>query len=252
MIYEFSLLQLLLICLIFVWSGFVRSGFGFGGAALALPLMLFVFDQAIYWMPIIAIQLMLFTGITIGMRWRQVAWDYLRRALLFIIPASFAGVLGLIKLPNEWMLIIIYGITLTYAVLWLTNRRIRSRRERVDNLLLVVGSYFSGSSLTGAPLLSAVFLRNVALPHLRNTMFVVWFIICALKMSAFIALDVPIDLATALLLVPVTAIGHVVGLKAHDYILRNDALFKRVIGGVLIIVCLAGLAKVVPGMNMWT
>ena len=41
-LFEFSSLQLTYTFLLFVWSGFVRSGLGFGGAALALalPLML--------------------------------------------------------------------------------------------------------------------------------------------------------------------------------------------------------------------
>jgi len=243
MIFEFTPLQLVLISLIFIWSGFVRSGFGFGGAALALPLMLLVYDQALYWMPIIAIQLLIFTGFTMSTRWRQVDWMYLRKTLPFVIPASLAGVLGLISLPNEIMLVIIYGITSTYAVLWLLNRRIRSQRDWVDNLLLIIGGYFSGSSLTGAPLLSAVYLRNVAMAQLRNTMFVVWFLICVLKMGAFALLKVELNLLAALVLVPVTAIGHVAGLKAHDYILSNDQLFKRIIGGVLILVCVIGLWK---------
>jgi len=245
MIFEFTSLQLALISLIFIWSGFVRSGFGFGGAALALPLMLLVYDQALYWMPIIAIQLLLFTGFTMISRWRQVDWQYLRKTLPFVIPASLAGVLGLISLPNKVMLVVIYGITSTYAVLWLLNRRIRSQRNWIDNLLLIIGGYFSGSSLTGAPLLSAVYLRNVAFAQLRNTMFVVWFAICVLKMSAFVALKVELNLLAALALVPVTAIGHFAGLKAHDYILRNDQLFKRIIGGVLILVCMLGFWKTI-------
>jgi hypothetical protein len=33
---DFSVLQLLLIGLLFVWTGFVRTGLGFGGAVLSL------------------------------------------------------------------------------------------------------------------------------------------------------------------------------------------------------------------------
>jgi len=86
-------------------------------------------------------------------------------------------------------------------------------------------------------------LRNVAFAQLRNTMFVVWFSICVLKMSAFVALKVELNLLAALALTPAAAIGHFAGLKTHDYILRNDQLFKRIIGGVLILVCVVGLWK---------
>jgi hypothetical protein len=36
----FSSTELFLVSLIFMWAGFVRTGLGFGGAALGLPLML--------------------------------------------------------------------------------------------------------------------------------------------------------------------------------------------------------------------
>jgi hypothetical protein len=48
----------------------------------------------------------------------------------------------------------------------------------------------------------------------------------------------------ALALLPVAAIGHVVGLKAHALILKNDKLFKRVMGGLLIVVSVLGLLNV--------
>ena len=53
-------------------------------------------------------------------------------------------------------------------------------------------------------------------------------------------LDVEMHFYTALVLIPVAAIGHYLGLKAHDKILQNDQLFKRVIGGILILICLLG------------
>lgn len=49
---DFSNTELILIAVIFIWTGFVRSGLGFGGAALGLPLMLFIYDQPVYWLPI--------------------------------------------------------------------------------------------------------------------------------------------------------------------------------------------------------
>jgi hypothetical protein len=60
-------------------------------------------------------------------------------------------------------------------------------------------------------------------------------------MSTFAAFSVNLHLLTALSLLPIAAIGHVLGLKAHDAILRNDQLFKRVIGGMLIVICGIGL-----------
>jgi len=60
-------------------------------------------------------------------------------------------------------------------------------------------------------------------------------------MSTFIALSVGLHFLAALTLLPIAAIGHIVGLKAHNAILRNDLLFKRWVGGGLAIVSILGL-----------
>ncbi len=240
---DFSLWQWFAAGLIFMWSGFVRTGLGFGGAALGLPLMLLVHDQAIFWIPVIGSHLLFFSGLTLGTRLEDVDWQYLRESGLYILPSAIAGVFGLISLPNDWLLLFIYALTLFYAVLWAMDKAIHSQHEWMDKVLLVVGGYVSGTSLTGAPLMIAVFMRRVPMAKLRNTMFVLWFIIVSMKMLTLAALDVPLNLATALVLVPVAAVGHVAGLKAHDFIMQRDQLFRRIIGAFLIIVCVLGLLQ---------
>ena len=89
----------------------------------------------------------------------------------------------------------------------------------------------------------AVYMRNVAIHQLRNTLFVLWFILVSIKMTTFAALGVNLHFAIALLLLPVAAIGHVAGLKVHDKILENDQIFKRIIGGVLVVISIFGLWK---------
>lgn len=244
MLFEFSAWQLFFTALVFIWSGFVRSGLGFGGAALGLPVMLFIYDQPIYWLPIIGAHLLFFSSLTLRTRLHNVDWAYLRKSGLITIPSAIAGVFGLLNLPNLWLLIFIYVVTLFYAFMWLLNWAIHSHSPWVDKLLLVVGGYVAGTSLTGAPLMIAVFMRNVSIPQLRNTLFALWFIIVSIKLSTFAILDVDLNLLAALTLLPVAAIGHVIGLKAHDAIMKNDALFKRVIGGVLIIICVLGLWRI--------
>ncbi|SMN11063.1 hypothetical protein SPBRAN_1278 [uncultured Candidatus Thioglobus sp.] len=49
----FSNTELFLVGLIFMWAGFVRTGLGFGGAALGLPLMLMIGASPVYWLPVI-------------------------------------------------------------------------------------------------------------------------------------------------------------------------------------------------------
>ena len=241
---DFSWLQLGLTGLIFLWTGFVRSGLGFGGAALGLPLMLFILPQPVFWLPVIGFHLLFFTALTLRTRLDTVDWPYLLRACSWILPAALAGIFGLLNLPNRWLLIFIYSITLFYAVLWVLDKNIQSRNAWLDRLLLVLGGYIAGTSLTGAPLLVAVFMRNVATNQLRNTLFVLWFILVSMKMLAFTAMNVELHALFSLSLLPVAAIGHVIGLKAHQAILENNQLFKRIIGGVLIVISCLGLLSI--------
>jgi len=243
MLNQFTTPEILLIALIFVWSGFVRSGLGFGGAALGLPLMLFLDNRPIYWLPIIGVHLLFFSGLTLRTRLKDVDWAYLRKSALLIVPAAIIGVFGLVKLPNLWLLFFIYGISLFYSAIWLANWTIHSHHNWVDKLLLVAGGYIAGTSLTGAPLMVAVYMRNVNRRQLRNTLFVLWFILVSIKLGTFTLLGVALHVKTALLLLPVAAIGHFLGLKAHDRILENDRQFRRAVGGVLMLVSLLGLAR---------
>ena len=237
---DFSLLEIGLTGLLFMWAGFVRSGLGFGGAALGLPFMLMINDQPVYWLPIIGLHLLLFSALTLRTRLNNVNWAYLKTSLYYILPPALIGVFGLLNLPNLWVVTFIYSVTLFYAVMWLFNKSIHSDNVWVDKLLLIFGGYIAGTSLTGAPLMVAVYVRNVVQDQLRNTLFVLWFILVSIKMSTFAALGVELNVLTSLALLPVAAVGHVIGLKTHDMILRNDVVFKRFIGGMLVVV--SGLA----------
>jgi len=243
MLPDFTTTQIALTALIFVWTGFVRSGLGFGGAALGLPLLLFVDPNPLLWLPIIGAHLLFFSGITLRTRLRNVDWAYLKHASQFIIPAAIIGVLGLINLPTRWILIFIYAVSLFYAITWVLNRAIRSDNRWLNTGLLLVGGYIAGTTLSGAPLMVAVFMRKVSREQLRNTLFVLWFILVTIKMSTFAVFGVDLHLLTALALLPVAAIGHVAGLKVHEAILRNDQNFKRWIGAGLIVVSVLGLWK---------
>ena len=236
----FSLMQIAISGLLFMWAGFVRSGLGFGGAALGLPFMLLVYDQPLYWLPIIGTHLLFFSALTLRTRLNHVDWAYLKSSLYYIIPPALIGVFGLVSLPNLWIVTFIYAITMFYALIWLLNKAIHSESVWIDKFLLVFGGYVAGTSLTGAPLMVAVYVRNIARSQLRNTLFVLWFILVAIKMTAFSALDVDLQTLAALALLPVAGVGHYIGLKTHDMILQNDVLFKRVIGGMLLVV--SGLA----------
>ena len=238
---DFTTGQILLTAVIFVWTGFVRSGLGFGGAALGLPILLFVNPDPLLWLPMIGAHLLFFSGITLRTRLHNVDWAYLWRTSRIIIPAAIVGVLGLLNLPTLWVLTFIYGVSMFYSVIWMLNRAIHSHNRWVDRFLLIVGGYIAGTTLSGAPLMVAVFMRNVRREQLRDTLFVLWFVLVTIKMSTFAAFSVNLNLLTALALLPVAGIGHFAGLKVHEAIMRNDQQFKRWIGAGLFVVSALGL-----------
>ena len=240
----FTSFEILFISLIFVWIGFVRTGLGFGGAVLGLPLLMLVGGSPIDWLPIIGIHLLFFSGIALARSLNTIDWSYLKKSLPWILPAKIIGVIGLISLPPTVMTLIVYSITSIYALTWILNYNIASREGWVSRLLLILGGYISGTSLNGAPLLVAVYMQNIDVKRLRNTLFVLWFLLVTIKMSAFLIVDVYINWKFSLMLIPVAALGHFVGLKVHDRIIENDTQFKRWMGSVLILICIAGLSKV--------
>ena len=239
---EFSTLDIGLTAILFMWAGFVRSGLGFGGAALGLPFMLLIYDQPIYWLPIIGAHLLFFSALTLTTRLNNVDWRYLKASLVYILPPTLIGVFGLLNLPNLWVVTFIYSVTLFYAIMWVLNKSIHSENQWLDKVLLIFGGYIAGTSLTGAPLMVAVYVHNVVKSQLRNTLFVLWFILVTIKMTTFAGFGVDLNVLTAIVLLPVAAIGHYIGLKTHDIILHNDVLFKRIVGVMLVIV--SGLALV--------
>ena len=241
---SFTFLELSLVALIFIWIGFVRTGLGFGGAVLGLPLLMLVGGSPIDWLPIIGIHLIFFSGIALAKSLKTVDWGYLKKSLPWILPAKIIGVIGLISLPPTVMTVIVYSIVSFYALTWIMNFQIASREGWVTRLLLILGGYISGTSLNGAPLLVAVYMQNIEIKKLRNTLFVLWFLLVSIKMSAFLVVDVYINWRFSLMLIPVAALGHFVGLRVHDKIIENDTKFKRWMGSILILVCIIGLVKV--------
>jgi uncharacterized protein len=240
MLLDFDFNQTLMIAAVFVWTGFVRTGLGFGGAALGLPLMLLVRNDPRLWLPIICVHLLFFSGATLRTRLHNVDWTYLQQSSPYIMPPAIVGVFGLVNLPIMWLNSFIYAITLVYGLMWLFNRAIESHYDGVDKLLLIVGGYVSGTSLSGAPLLVAVYMRHVSKAQLRDTLFLLWFVLVAIKLLTFIALSVDIHVQAALTLIPVAAIGHVLGLRAYGAIARNEGAFKRWLGGGLVVISMLG------------
>ena len=229
---DFTTAQLVAVSLIFVWSGFVRAGLGFGGAALALPLLLMVTDQPLFFLPIVATHLLFFSSITAARSFKNIDFVFLKQSLSWMIIPKLIGVIGLLSLPNEWMVLIIYGITGFYALTWIFKFEIRSQSPWVDRLLFILGGYFSGVSLIGAPLIIAVAVKKLAVTSYRDTLFALWFILVVIKMAAFALAGVDLQWQWSLALLLPAAVGHFIGLKFHDHMLKNNPVVVRQYIGV--------------------
>ncbi|HGG58785.1 MAG TPA: sulfite exporter TauE/SafE family protein [Gammaproteobacteria bacterium] len=244
MIETLSSTQWLLLGLIFLWTGFVRSALGFGGAALSLPLMLLLIPDPLVFLPIIGVHLLVFSSLTLFNRLDNVDWRYLKRAMPIMALPMAAGLAGLLRLPGEWLSLLVFSITLFYGITYLLNLPIRSQGKWVDSALLAGGGYIAGTSLIGAPLIVAVFSRHVSPRRLRDTLFVLWILFVLVKMGAFSLAGVDFHIEAALLLLPIAAIGHFVGLRAHESFLSSGAdRLKRWIGLALILITLTGLYR---------
>lgn len=248
--------QYALIGLVFIWSGFVRSGLGFGGAVLSLPFLLLIDNQPLVFLPLIAVHLLFFSGLTLLAQYSRQArhksspetvnWPYLKHALLIMIIPKLIGVFGLITLPNQVMSSVIFVIVTVYAISYILNKPFGSNNRKLDALFLILGGYISGTSLIAAPLIIGVFAANVSREQLRNTLFALWFILVTIKMLAFVYAGVDLQLIQHLWLLPCAGLGHFIGLRFHRYMLSADqSVFYRVLGAVLLIISFIGLWKAI-------
>lgn len=249
--------QYVAIGLLFVWGGFVRSGLGFGGAVLTLPFLLMVHNAPLVFLPIIAVHLLFFSFITVVQSHRKssrgepgeqhgtVNWPFLRYALLLMIIPKLIGVAGVITLPTDIVSSFIFVVVAVYAVSYILDRPFKSNSKSLDAFFMLLGGYVSGTSLIAAPLVVPVAASRVEKHQLRDTLFVLWFVLVAVKLAAFMWTGIDLQWRQHLWLLPCATVGHLLGLRFHDYTLRADTrIFFRVLGFGLLTVSVVGLMRV--------
>ena len=250
--------QLAAMAVIFVWSGFVRSGLGFGGSLFTLPLLLLVHNDPLFFLPIISQHLLFFAALTVTqsqLKQRRLAlqsdestntvhWNFIGIALAIMLLPKLAGVIGLIILPTEVMNVIIFTLISAYAITYIIDRPVTSNSRFIDLILLALGAYISGISLIGGPLIIAVALRYIAPFQFRDTLFVIWFVLVSIKMAAFYLAGVDLQWQISTLLLPIAAVGHVIGLRFHDRLVKNEnRVFFKVIGWALLSISSIGVGR---------
>lgn len=259
MLTDLSTLQLALIFLIFVWSGFVRTGLGFGGALLSMPFILLIDNRPLFYLPIFCVHLLIFSPITVYFSHKKqratrsdsnqatqspIDWVELLRALKVMLIPKVIGVAGIIILPSQFVSFLIFGFVAFYALTYILNKPLKSHHPWLDNTFLILGAYISGSSLMGGPLILAVLINRIKKSQFRDTIFVLWFILVVIKMTAFVLAGIDLQWAQHLWLLPAAFIGHFIGVRFHEYLAQQNAVrFYQVLGYVLLISSILGILQ---------
>ena len=144
-----ALWQTIAIFFVFIWSGFVRSGLGFGGAVLSLPFLLLIHDKPLVFLPLVSVHLLVFSSLTIAHPWikdlargqqpafeSNINWLYLRKILAITIIPKLLGVFGVISLPNDVITNVIFAIVLIYGLSYVLQKSFVSNHPILDWVLL--------------------------------------------------------------------------------------------------------------------
>ncbi len=242
---EFSLFSIVVLVIAFWWSGLVRAGLGFGGAGLMYPIALLAVDSLLFLVPIICVQLMIFSATTLVQDYRRIDWRKLGLLTAVLAPSFILGVLGLISFPERLLLAVVYLVLIAYSLSYIFNYHTSIRQNWwVDGPVLVLAGAVSGLSLAGAPIIAGVAVRLLAREHLRATLFVLWFVLCAAKLGTLAYYQVDLQLRHQLWLFPCALAGHLIGMRLHDrLVLLHSVRFYRWMGAALLLLSLVGLSN---------
>ena len=233
----------LILC--FLWSGFIRSGLGFGGLVLTLPFALMVVDSPLDIMPLAIVHVFVVGVWTVVFRFRNVDWLELFKMLrVMVIPLLF-GLFGLITIPESWLLLLVFGVVLIYSLNYIHPFIEIQKGGWSNNLVLMMGGYLSGLALIGSPLIVAVAGHRILRSRLRDSLLALWVILSPPKLGILFYSGVDLHLDWQWWLLPVNLVGHFIGIKFHDHLLQlRSESFYRWLGVVLMMVVLVGIFRV--------
>lgn len=229
--------QYVFIALCFLWSGFVRSGLGFGGAALTLPFLLLIIDNPVVFLPAISWQLLLISIATVVTRLENVHWGFLLRLILVLLVPFTIGLIGLFNFSGFILSLTVFCVTFLYGISYFSNKTLKRGSRVLDGLGLLFGGYVSGVALIGAPIIVASSAKRLPVHMVRDTFFVLWIVLVIFKLTGFVVAEVDLQWRLTLLTFPFTLSGHYLGQLLHDNLVKGDRRqFEKAIGIGLIMV----------------
>jgi uncharacterized membrane protein YfcA len=227
-------------------AGFLRGFTGFGFALAAVPVITLFLDPAAI-VPAIPIVAMVAGAEQLRRAWGQANWPAIRRLLLGALAGAPFGVIALTYLPANIMRIII-GAVLLAAVLLLW-RGYRFRRTPPTSAQLGIGLFsglLNGATAMGGPPVILFFLaapEGVAVG--RASLLIYFFFISAwsiLLQAAGGLIDLKV-IVLALLMIPVMALGNVIGDRMFD---RSSAsTYQRVALLFLLAIAIVAIGRAI-------
>ena len=243
MVLELNIIIGLILC--FLWSGFIRSGLGFGGLVLTLPFALMVVDSPLDIMPLAIVHVFVVGAWTVVFHFRNVDWMQLLRMIRVMAIPVLLGLFGLITIPENWLLLLVFGVVLGYSVNYIHPFIQLRAGDWSNTLVLMLGGYLSGLALIGSPLIVAVVGHRIERHRLRDSLLALWVILSPPKLAVLFYSGVDLHLDWQWWLLPVNLIGHLLGMKFHDHLLQlRSESFYRWLGFVLMVVVLVGIFRV--------
>ena len=126
------------------------------------------------------------------------------------IPVGL-GLFGLITIPEYWLLMLVFGVVLTYSLNYI-RPFIRLKGGRwSDTATLMLGGYLSGLALIGSPLIVAVAGHRIERHRLRDSLLALWVILSPPKLVILFYSGVDLHLDWQWWLLPVNLVGHLLG-----------------------------------------
>lgn len=240
---NFNTFTLVFLFICFIWSGFTRTGFGFGANALMLPFALLVVPDPLIIIPVVAAQAILFCGFEATRNFLRIDWKTIGWIVTITAIPIALGIYGLINLPEEILTLAVYFVTTGYALKYIFDWQVSKHNKIIDFLALIFGGYITGFSLSGGPLIVAVALKRIPPALFRNSMLAFWTLIGSTKLITLALAGVNLQSKLFLFTLPAVIIGHLIGLYFHGRILQSKK-FYQFLGIMLLVISTLGITKI--------
>lgn len=237
--------ELVLFVIVCCLGTLVQSVVGFGGAMFSVPLFVLFLDprQAVptYNLTLLPVELLLLVE-----TWKHVAWRRVGKLLGGAAVGVPVGAWVLATLPSDLLRLIVSLLTLLFVVLYLLNVRLAVRENTATQLAVGCSSGLLGGaiSISGPPLVIFGLARNWPKDAFRSTLVAYFFFLTLIALAwfgGFGLLNTQSLTMAGSALVPVLLVSHLgIRLKRR----ASEALYRKFVMGVILLVSLLGLLQV--------